>query len=229
MGDIRSISCCNTTYKCISKIIANRLKSVLPSLISPAQAAFVPRRRIGNNILLAQELMRNYHGNSGPPRCTLKIDLKKAFDSVRWNFLLYVLWHLKFPPKFIYWIKSCITTPIFSIKVNGALCGYFKGAKGLRQGDPLSPYLFVIIMDTLFLIIDDKIKTLPFKYHWRTAQNRITSLCFADDLMLFCYGDDSRWTLSPLFFLCFLLSQGYLLMLQRANAFWLMFNRKRPI
>lgn len=108
---------------------------------------------------------------------------------MRWDFLFDVLYQLKFPPKFVYWIKACVSSYRFSVKVNGALCGYFKGAKGLRQGDPLSPYLFVIVMEFLTLLIEDRIKRLPFKFHWRTAISRITSLSFADDLMLFCYGD----------------------------------------
>lgn len=142
MGDFRPISCCNTTYKCTSKIIVNRLKSTLPSLISPTQAAFVPGRRIGDNILLAQELLRNYHRSSGSPQCTIKIDLKKAFDSVRWDFLFDLLYQFHFPPKFIFWVKACVSTPMFSVKVNGALSSYFKGAKGFRQGDALSPLPF---------------------------------------------------------------------------------------
>ncbi|MBY3556055.1 reverse transcriptase family protein, partial [Modestobacter lapidis] len=87
MADFRPISCCNTTYKCISKLLANRLKVVLPSLIGEYQSAFVAGRSISDNILIAQELFRNYHTNIGSPRCALKIDLRKAFDSVTWDFL----------------------------------------------------------------------------------------------------------------------------------------------
>lgn len=78
MNDFRPISCCNTTYKCISKILARRIKGVLPSLISPSQTAFIPGRLIGYNILLAQEMFRDYHRNIHPPRCALKVDLKKG-------------------------------------------------------------------------------------------------------------------------------------------------------
>ena len=82
MHDYRPISCCNTIYKCISKIIAARIKRCLPHIISPTQVAFVQGRSIADNIPITQELMKNYHLDSGPPRCALKIDLKKAYDSI---------------------------------------------------------------------------------------------------------------------------------------------------
>ena len=85
MHDYRPISYCNTIYKCISKIIATRIKRCLPYIISTAQVAFVHGRSIADNILLTQELMKNYDLDSGPPRCALKIDLKKAYDSISWG------------------------------------------------------------------------------------------------------------------------------------------------
>ena len=91
LNDYRPISCCSTIYKCISKVIANRLKRVLPSLIDKAQSAFIKGRHISDNILLTQELMRNYHRKDSPVRCAIKVDLKKAFDTVRWDFILDLL------------------------------------------------------------------------------------------------------------------------------------------
>ena len=85
MSDFRPISCCNTLYKVISKIIANRLKILLPHVINPSQIAFIKGRRIGDNILLAQELLSNYHKNEkndGPSKCAIKVDLMKAYDMV---------------------------------------------------------------------------------------------------------------------------------------------------
>lgn len=189
MSDLRPISCCNTTYKCIFKIIASRLKGILPTIISPYQSAFISGRRIGDNILLAQVLFRNYHRPYGPAKCAIKINLRKAFDSVSWDFLLSALKLFNFPPKFLYWIKACITTTSFSVKVNGAPCGYFKGAKGLRQGDPLSRYLFVIVMEVLSLMLSKASKDPAFRFHWKTAPISLTHLCFADDLIIFSHRD----------------------------------------
>lgn len=146
-------------------------------------------RRIGDNILLAQVLFRNYHRPYGPAKCAIKINLRKAFDSVSWDFLLSALKLFNFPPKFLYWIKACITTTSFSVKVNGAPCGYFKGAKGLRQGDPLSRYLFVIVMEVLSLMLSKASKDPAFRFHWKTAPISLTHLCFADDLIIFSHRD----------------------------------------
>ena len=99
--DYRSISCCNTLYKCITKIIANRIKEILPQLVSPSQSAFVPGRKIVGNVLLAQELLRNYHKDTTSPRCTIKVDLHKAYDTVKWSFLFQILEVMGFPASFI--------------------------------------------------------------------------------------------------------------------------------
>ncbi|XP_028124903.1 uncharacterized protein LOC114321868 [Camellia sinensis] len=189
VGDFRPISCCNTLYKCISKIIADRIKVVLPDLIDPMQSAFVHGRRISDNIFLSQELMRGYHKNSPTPRCAMKVDIMKAYDNVTWDFVLHVLRGMGFPPNIICWVKACITSPSFSICINGSLHGYFKGGQGLRQGDPMSPYLFVMVMEILSKILAKKSTHLDFKFHWRCDKTKIVNLCFADDLMIFCKGD----------------------------------------
>ncbi|KAK3193355.1 hypothetical protein Dsin_024665 [Dipteronia sinensis] len=82
MKNFRPISCCNTLYKIIAKIIANRIKPCFTNIINPSQSAFVAGRSIGDNILLVQELMRNYHKDVGWPKLTLKVDLINAFDMV---------------------------------------------------------------------------------------------------------------------------------------------------
>lgn len=192
VSDFRPISCCNVVYKCISKIIANRIKGVLNSLVDDCQSAFIPSRQISDNILLSQELMRNYHRKCGPSKVAFKIDIQKAYDSVDWGFLGQCLVHFGFPWKMINWIMSCMTSPSFTICVNGDHCGYFKGMKGLRQGDPLSPYLFTLIMEVLSLLIKQKIqKSSFFKFHWKCSKVNLTHICFADDLMIFSNGDTS--------------------------------------
>ncbi|XP_035835814.1 uncharacterized protein LOC110887655 [Helianthus annuus] len=85
--DYRPIACCNVFYKCISKIIADRIKNYLNQIVSINQSAFVPGRKISDNILLTQELMHNYHMNNGPPRCAFKVNIQKAYDTVDWRFL----------------------------------------------------------------------------------------------------------------------------------------------
>ena len=189
MTNYRPISCCNTTYKCISKIITNRLKLVISSMISYTQTAFISGRSISNQIMLMQELVRNYHKDNLSPRCALKIDIMKAFDSVSWQLILHILAAFHLPDKFKCWIEECITTPKFSISVNGALEGYFKGAKGLRQGDPLSPYLFLLVMEFFSRLLQSNISQGSFKYHPKCEDQRISHICFADDLFILCHAD----------------------------------------
>ncbi|KAJ7009374.1 hypothetical protein NC653_000138 [Populus alba x Populus x berolinensis] len=189
MNDFRPISCCNILYKCISKIIVSRLKSVLNDIIGPAQSAFLPGRSISDAILLTQELMHNSHLSNGPSNCALKIDLRKAFDTVSWEFILAGLTTIALPQCMINWIKICISTAHYTINMNGELHGFFKSTRGLRQGDPLSPYLFVFAMEGLGGLLRNATQNTTFKYHWQCKQNSITHLCFADDLMLFCNAD----------------------------------------
>ncbi|GJV38080.1 sodium/hydrogen exchanger 6 [Tanacetum coccineum] len=93
INDNRPKSCCNVLFKCISKIIANRIKGYLKDLVSINQSAFVSGRWISDNILLTQELMRNYHRKRGPPRCAFKVDIHKAYDTVDWGFLRFGVNH----------------------------------------------------------------------------------------------------------------------------------------
>ena len=125
MNDYRPISCCNTVYKCISKIIAARINQCIPEIISPSQSAFVKGRSIADNILITQELMVNYHRDKGPPRCALKVDLKKAYDTISWSCILGILRAMGTPVYLLDCIKACITTPSFSVSVNGELAGFF--------------------------------------------------------------------------------------------------------
>lgn len=125
MRDYRPISCCNVLYKVISKIIANRLKGTLPSCISYNQSAFIKDRLLVENLLLATEIVKDYHKDEISPRCAMKIDVAKAFDSVHWPFLLNTLRALNMPEQFIHWIELCVCTPSFSVQVNGELAGFF--------------------------------------------------------------------------------------------------------
>ncbi|XP_024962071.1 uncharacterized protein LOC112502414 [Cynara cardunculus var. scolymus] len=117
--DYRPIACCNVLLKCISKIIAERIKGSLDFLISNAQSAFIPGHQMTDNILLARELIAGYQKSEGEPKCEFKIDIQKAYDTVDWQFLLEMLKGMGFHPVMINWIKSLISSPTFSICVNG--------------------------------------------------------------------------------------------------------------
>ncbi|KAL2224782.1 UNVERIFIED_CONTAM: putative mitochondrial protein [Sesamum indicum] len=187
IADFRPISYCNVLYKIIAKLIVQKLSVILDKIISPCQAAFVPGRSIGDNVMLAQELFTGYNQARLPPRCALKVDIQKAYDTVEWDFLLSVLQLFGFPETFSRWVEECISSPSFSVGMNGKPHGYFAGARGLRQGDPLSPYLFVLVMEVLHMGILQLIEQdMKFAFHWKCDDLRIFQLGFADDLLLFC-------------------------------------------
>ncbi|KAL2251922.1 UNVERIFIED_CONTAM: putative ribonuclease H protein [Sesamum indicum] len=187
VADFRPISCCNVLYKIIAKLIVQKLSVILDKIISPCQAAFVPGRSIGDNVMLAQELFTGYNQARLPPRCALKVDIRKAYDTVEWDFLLSLLQLFGFPEIFRRWVEECISSPSFSVGMNGKPHGYFAGARGLRQGDPLSPYLFVLVMEVLHMGILQLIEQdMNFAFHWKCDDLRIFQLGFADDLLLFC-------------------------------------------
>ncbi|GJY37827.1 putative RNA-directed DNA polymerase [Tanacetum coccineum] len=181
--DYRPISCCNVLYKCISKIITNRIIDGLKEIVSENQSAFIPGRRISDNILITQELMHNYHRNRGPPRCAFKVDIQKAYDTVDWKFLDYILRCYGFHHKMVKWIMTCVTTASFSICINGDIHGFFKGKRGLRQGDPLSPYLFTLVMEVLTLIIKRRVRLSDsFRYHNRCEDLQLVNVCLVPSI-----------------------------------------------
>lgn len=114
LGDFRPISCCNLIYKIISKIIENRLKPLLKCCISPNQTAFQKGRSLGENVLLATELIRNYQKANCPKASMLKVDIRKAFDTVCWDFVNKILEAQSFPPLFREWIRQCSNCKILN-------------------------------------------------------------------------------------------------------------------
>lgn len=188
MKDYRSISCCNVIYKVISKLLANRMKNILPLFISLNQSAFVKDTLLMENVLLASELVKSYHKDTVSERCAVKIDISKAFDYIQWSFLLSVLAALNFPENFVLWIKRCIELDSFSIQVNGELAGYVNSTRGLRQGCSLSSYLFGLSMQVLSRLLDRVAAERRIGYHPYCKELRLTHICFADDVMVFSDG-----------------------------------------
>ena len=150
--DIRPISLVGSLYKLLAKFLANRLKRVMGKLVNKAQHAFVEGRQILGASLITNEvidsLMRKKERG-----ILCKLD-KKAYDKISWNFIISVLQKTGFGCKWVNWIRWCISTASFSIIFNGSPMGFFRSSKGLRQGDPLSPYLFVLGMEAFSLLID---------------------------------------------------------------------------
>ena len=144
----RPIALCNVIYKIISKVIANRLKPLLPLLISPEQSGYVEGRQIMDGILLTHEIIHSLK-HSKQAGMLLKLDLSKAFDKLSWAYIQHMLKAFGFCSMWIHWIMSLITSTHFSILVNGIPSRPFKPSRGIRQGDPLSPFLFVLMAEGL--------------------------------------------------------------------------------
>jgi len=184
---LRPIVLCNVSYKLVTKCVVQRLKTVLSDLISPAQSSFVPGRQITDNILIMQEVLHSMRRRSGTKGwMAIKIDLEKAYDRLRWTFIHDTLAQMKLPESIIGIIMNCVTSSTLNILWNGEPTGAFYPTRGIRQGDPLSPYLFVACMERFSQLIEASCSGGQWKgIPVCKGGPRISHLMFADDIVLF--------------------------------------------
>ncbi|XP_056860054.1 uncharacterized protein LOC108829850 [Raphanus sativus] len=195
MTEFRPISLCNVSYKIISKLLCKRLKRIIPRLISETQSAFVAKRLITDNILIAQE---NFHALRTNQRCredfmAIKTYMSKAYDRVEWNFLSALLLKMGFDERLVDLIMCCVTSVSYQVLVNGQPRGRIQPMRGLRQGDPLSPFLFILCTEALITLLngaeaEKKIVGLRVA----RASPRISHLLVADDSLFFCKAELSQ-------------------------------------
>uniref|UniRef100_A0A803QR35 Reverse transcriptase domain-containing protein n=1 Tax=Cannabis sativa TaxID=3483 RepID=A0A803QR35_CANSA len=183
VNDYRPIALCNVVYKCISKILALRLRPILPNLISPAQTAFIKGRSIAKNTTMAKEIvhfMAKKRGSRG--FMLIKLDMEKAYDKMDWDFVCEALLFHGFKEPLIGWIKSCMCIKKLNLIINGVKQGSVTPSCGLRQGDPLSPALFILAADLLSrLIMDFNATGLIKGIKVSRSAPPVTHLMFADD------------------------------------------------
>uniref|UniRef100_A0A2N9ELX8 Reverse transcriptase domain-containing protein n=1 Tax=Fagus sylvatica TaxID=28930 RepID=A0A2N9ELX8_FAGSY len=187
--DYRPISLISSMYKLLSKVLANRIKTVLELLISDSQNAFVGGRQTLDSVLIANECLDS-RLKSSTLGILCKLDIEKAYDHVNWDCLLYLLVRMGFGNRWCQWIKTCISTVQFSVLVNGSPEGFFGNSRGLRQGDPLSPLLFLLVMEVLSKMFK-KSEEAGLICGFMAgvlggSEVRISHLLFADDTIVFC-------------------------------------------
>ncbi|KAK3219463.1 hypothetical protein Dsin_013433 [Dipteronia sinensis] len=194
MRDFRPISCCNLIYKCITKILMNQLVSCLEDLISLNQTTFIPNRSIAENVLLAQEVMKNYHKSGGTARCIMKVDLMKAYDSVNWDFALHSLCCFCMPGKFVSWVRECITSPWFLVAVNE--CVVKNEGFGYHHCYSKVGLTHLYFVDDLLIFSEASVRSNG-QWYWSTAhsnhlvniQSRLCMVPIGDE-------DNPKWNVS---------------------------------
>ncbi|CAN1254586.1 LINE-1 reverse transcriptase homolog [Linum perenne] len=185
---LRPISLVNSLYKILSKVLAARLRKVVSSCISVHQCAFIEGRQILDASLIANELI-DTRRRSGRPGLIIKLDIEKAYDHTNWGCLLEMMRRMNFPNQWIRWMESCISSATFSVLVNGEAKGYFHSSRGLRQGDSLSPFLFIIVMEVLsqFFIKARRANLIEgFFMNEEERSGEVHHILYADDAMVFC-------------------------------------------
>ncbi|XP_056864246.1 uncharacterized protein LOC130511334 [Raphanus sativus] len=195
MSEFRPISLCNVGYKIISKILSTRLKRILPKIISETQSAFVSGRLITDNIFVAQEMFHALRTNQSckGKYVAIKTDMSKAYDRVEWSFMEALLLKFGFDAHWVNLVMKCVSTVSYQVLINGEARGYIKPSRGLRQGDPISPFLFILCTEVLISHIRQTEATKKISgMKIARGSPAISHLLFADDSLFFCKAEQSQ-------------------------------------
>eukprot|EP00253_Pinus_taeda_P002811 PITA_02811 len=215
--DFRPISLCNCIYKIIAKVIALRLAPILSQNISMEQFGFLDGRQIHEAIGVAQEVIHSIRMKK-KKGVVLKIDLSKAYDRISWLYLRMLLTHLGFNYSFVSWIMGCITNINFVVLVNGAASSFFISQRGLRQGCPLSPLLFLLVAEGLSRLIHKARRTKKVKGIEVAINLFITHLLFVDDILIFTNGSPDELKELKCIFDLFLKATGMQINTRKSQA-----------
>lgn len=187
----RPISLCNFSYKIIAKVMANRLRPWLSELIATEQSAFISRRQIQDNIFIVQEVLHQLRIRKSKQKfqAVLKLGMQKAHDRVEWDFLCDCMARMGFSDRWVSLVKECVSSVSFTVKVNGEPGEYFCPSRGIRQEDPLSPYLFIIMANVLSSLMNKAIGDGSVKgIKLNSSCPTLSHLLFANDAIFFLDG-----------------------------------------
>ena len=220
----RPISLLNTVYKIASSSIANRLKIVLPNIINEDQTGFVKNRYIGDNIRLIYDIISHLNSNS-EPGLLLCLDFEKAFDSLDWGFLHKVLSAFGFKNDICRWVSAFYNNIRSTVSINGMISDWFNITRGCRQGDPISPYLFILCAEIMGCMIreNDNIKGVNIN------DTEIKLSQYADDSEIILRGDRASFEETIQVVQLFGAVSGLLLNTKKTNSIWLGSNRNSQI
>ncbi|GJT40304.1 RNA-directed DNA polymerase, eukaryota, partial [Tanacetum coccineum] len=189
--DFRPISLVGSVYKIVAKILANRLVTVLGDLVNEIQSAFMTDRQILDGLFILNELVQ-WCKKRKKQVMFFKVDFEKAYDSVRWEFLDDILKKFGFGKKWCNWIQSCLQFSRGSVLVNGSPTQEFQFYKGLKQGDPLSPFLFILVMESLHVSFQRVVDAGLFKGIKMGSSLQISHLFYADDAIFMGHWNQSN-------------------------------------
>ena len=184
LNDFRPISLVGSLYNILAKVLANKLKMVIGTVVSDTQTAFVKNRQILDGILIANEVVDEARKDK-KELLLFKVDFEKAYDSVDWGYLDVVMQKMAFPVLWRKWIKECVTTATASILVNNNPTNEFPMQRGLRQGDPLSPFLFLLEVEGLNVMMSSVVENNLFSgYTVGTSNTTVVSHLQFEDVTL---------------------------------------------
>ncbi|XP_060965763.1 uncharacterized protein LOC133034618 [Cannabis sativa] len=193
MKDLRPIALCNVLYKIVTKVMTNRMKPFMDSIVADSQSAFIPNRLISDNIMVSFEVLhylkRKRQGKTG---CmALKLDMSKAYDRIEWSFLEAVLTKLGFVDTWVHLIMQCVSSANYKVIHGSHEMGPIAPTRGLRQGDPLSPYLFILCAEGLSALLR-KYERQGWIHGCKVANGapRVSHMLFADDSYLYCQASE---------------------------------------
>ncbi|XP_070019658.1 uncharacterized protein [Nicotiana sylvestris] len=200
-SDLRPISLSNVSSKIISKILSRRLNPLLTKLISNNQSGFVKDRLIAKNILLAQEIIQGIKNYNKGGNIVMKLDMKKAYDRMSWEFINAVMGTFSFSEKWINMTQRILSNVWYSILLNGIRNGFFTSSQGLKQGDPLSPSVFILGSEVLTRILNKLHENENFTpFTMPTKGPKINHLAYVDDIIIFSTGNNKTIRFSRLFY-----------------------------